>query len=259
MVTLNYYGYSLRDPSIPLNPFEFLEQEVLPLDKSKQISLSMRFWQAPPSCDELEELMETIQEHNITKLDLSFNRLEDEHAEIIASAVKTSKIGELILTNNAIKDDGARLLADAMVARAPNLIVSLAGNKIGPDSAREIVQAFTKTAATKLDLSNNKLKDEGVKIIAEELQINHGKIDTLILKHNQITDEGDKDLATKVPLSIGIIHRVKSVPFYEKHPYLYVFLGLLFFPLFFLLRLSCCNREVDIEGCKFEQKRRQII
>lgn len=250
---ISYYGYSTNDQTIPLTPLEFLDKELVPIERKTPIKLYMQL-KAPPM-KLLNAVLNKIKNHTIACLDLSNNELNNDHAEMIASALQVCNIGRVILTGNHIQDTGAIAFADA-IKLLPKVLVELNKNRIGPQGAAELTEAYALTNARKIDLSNNQLGDEGAELVGLKLQENAGKIEHLILKHNGITKKGDRALSETVPMNIAITHRVKQVSFMVKHPIWTVLLCILFLPLLLVFPFIKC--EIDVQGCEYEQKRRVI-
>jgi Ran GTPase-activating protein (RanGAP) involved in mRNA processing and transport len=114
----------------------------------------------------------------LTALDLSYNSLKDEGVHAVCEAIqsnKETKLASLNFKNNGIGPGGANAVA-AMVAVTGTL--------------------------TALDLSSNRLKDEGVSAVCEAIQSNkETKLASLNFKDNGIGPVGSKSVAAMVAVT----------------------------------------------------------
>ncbi|XP_072892029.1 ribonuclease inhibitor-like [Hemitrygon akajei] len=120
-------------------------------------------------------------------------------AEDLASALSTNpSLTELDLSDNKLGDSGVKLVSAAL--RNPECkIQKLWLRKVGltDSGAEDLASALsTNPSLTKLDLSDNKLGDSGVKLVSAALRNPECKIQKLWLWKVGLTDSGAEDLAS---------------------------------------------------------------
>lgn len=242
-VHLEYYP---RQNANPMEFSQFLNQK---LPREDELSkLNIRLSSPLLSNHDLNEFFYRTRHLKVESLNLSFNKLSDSNIPIIITGIRTNRyVRKLILSHNEIQNEGAKALADLMFDRR-DLDIELCYNQIGPEGGLSLLQSAIHTVKTKLDLSNNKIGNEGARLMGDCLSEQTGALSQLILRHNDIDTEGDVALAEKVPGSVKVHHRVKMVSFLESHPFLSVFLIIIFFPSIFILHMM--KSEVYLEGCE---------
>ncbi|NKB46444.1 MAG: hypothetical protein GKR77_01490 [Legionellales bacterium] len=157
------------------------------------------------------EIAEAFKENTKVKyLDISSNRIEDEHLGIIfytgnqlkslvISNNQISGVGSatilragnqleyLNLSNNRIGDTGLDQIADELIGNTVLKMLYLAGNQISGVGSKSILRVGNQLEY--LDLSNNRIGDTGLDQIADGLRENT-VLKTLDLKGNQISVVG---------------------------------------------------------------------
>ncbi|KAF6163688.1 hypothetical protein GIB67_036148 [Kingdonia uniflora] len=107
---------------------------------------------------------------------------------------------EVYLSYLNLEDEGAIALANALKQSAPSLrVLEMAGNDITVESASTLADCIgTKKFLTKLNLSENELKDEGAILIAKALEEDHEQLKELDMSTNLIRRVGARVLAQAV-------------------------------------------------------------
>nr|KYP74179.1 RAN GTPase-activating protein 1 [Cajanus cajan] len=133
------------------------------------------------------EKLKVLQFHN--------NMTGDEGAVAIAEIVK-----QIYLSYLNLEDDGAEAIVNALKESAPSLeVLDLAGNDITAKAAASVAACISsKQFLTKLNLSENELKDEGAVLISKALEGGHGHLNEVDLNTNSITWSGARLLAEAV-------------------------------------------------------------
>uniref|UniRef100_A0AAZ3SRN4 NACHT, LRR and PYD domains-containing protein 12-like n=1 Tax=Oncorhynchus tshawytscha TaxID=74940 RepID=A0AAZ3SRN4_ONCTS len=113
----------------------------------------------------------------------------------LVSALKSnpSHLRELDLSNNDLKDSGVKLLSDGLGNPHCKLeTLRLSGCQVTEEGCASLVSALKSnpTHPRELDLSNNDLKDSGVKLLSAGLGNPHCKLETLRLSGCLVTEEG---------------------------------------------------------------------
>jgi|GEM_PF-2212093 len=182
---------------------------------------------------------------------LNSNKIDDVGAIALAESLKNKKIQTLSLDGNEIGDQGAKALAAALKINQ-KVTLFLQDNKIGPTGAEALVKAWaTHTSTRSIDLSKNRLGDEGARRIAEVLAKNSGKITSLYLRYNGIGLKGDLALAKYLPAQVeDVVYRVQRLnyaEYSEKHPIMAGALGmisLICLPLIFFLPFQTFDEDI---------------
>ncbi|XP_056615123.1 NACHT, LRR and PYD domains-containing protein 3-like isoform X2 [Triplophysa dalaica] len=126
--------------------------------------------------------------------------LTAESCEVVSSALQSSEcpLRELDLSNNDLKDSGVKLISDALNThncQLHTLRLSLCNLTAECcESLSSCLQSWT--SLRELDLSNNDLKDSGVKLISDALKTHNCQLHTLRLSGCMVTDEGCCSLAS---------------------------------------------------------------
>ncbi|KAJ3107612.1 NACHT, LRR and PYD domains-containing protein 5 [Phlyctochytrium planicorne] len=172
---------------------------------------SLSFWRTKIDAKSLEMLSKMVLQHPTLKtlqlVDCGLGRAE---AEYVAKICAGGKILEsVMLDHNAIGSSGAMLIFEAMTGSSggtPSQIssFSLRFCDIGPKAADSIALALnTSTTLAELDLSYNRLGDDGVIPVAKSLAENKS-LKVLNLTANQITDR-EKGLSTNPGTITGVL------------------------------------------------------
>ncbi|XP_056591953.1 NACHT, LRR and PYD domains-containing protein 3-like [Triplophysa dalaica] len=165
---------------------------------------------------------------SLRELDLSNNDLKDSRVKLISDALKThncqlhtlrlsgcrltykcceslssylqssTSLRELDLSNNDLKDSGVKLISDALKTHNCQLqTLRLSGCNV-TDECCESLSSYLQSwkSLRELDLSNNDLKDSGVKLISDAVKTHNCQLHTLRLSGCMVTDEGCCSLAS---------------------------------------------------------------
>lgn len=189
----------------------------------------------------IKEVASVLHQSAVLHLDLTQNQLDDRAAGLLSKALdpRTSpdcKLQSLNLNNNKIRYKGAYHLADAFVKgnnttlRSLNLSdnfieaegaeafgvvlrfshtlqeLNLSRNKVGDDGIILIAQGLREnkdSGLKRLDLSWNGIKDQGAGLLADMLKDN-SVLTYLNLRSNFICDEGIQKLAQALPSVISL-------------------------------------------------------
>ncbi|XP_072891408.1 NACHT, LRR and PYD domains-containing protein 3-like [Hemitrygon akajei] len=138
-------------------------------------------------------------ECKIQKLWLSMVGLTDSGAEDLVSALSTNpSLTELDLSDNKLGDSGVKLVSAALRNRECK-IQKLRLESVGltDSGAEDFVSALsTNRSLTELNLSGDKLRDSGVKLVSAALRNPECKIQKLELRMVGLTDSGCEDLVS---------------------------------------------------------------
>ncbi|KAK7355816.1 hypothetical protein VNO80_15078 [Phaseolus coccineus] len=138
---------------------------------------------------------------HLRKLDLRDNMFGEEAGVALSKVIPAhTDLTEIYLSYLNLEDDGAEALANALKESAPSLeILDLAGNDITAKAAASVAACISsKQFLTKINLSENELKDEGVVLISKALEGGHGQLLEVDLSTNSITLSGAKVVAEAV-------------------------------------------------------------
>ncbi|KAA0721505.1 NACHT, LRR and PYD domains-containing protein 4E NALP-epsilon [Triplophysa tibetana] len=165
---------------------------------------------------------------SLRELDLSNNDLKDSGVKLISDALNThnsklqklrlsgcnlsakccvslssclqssSSLGELDLSNNDLKDSGVKLISDALNTHNSQLhTLRLSLCHVTEECCVSLSSCLQSSSSLReLDLSNNDLKDSGVKLISDALNTHNSQLHTLRLSGCMVTDEGCRSLAS---------------------------------------------------------------
>uniref|UniRef100_UPI00398E9436 NLR family CARD domain-containing protein 3-like isoform X1 n=1 Tax=Pristiophorus japonicus TaxID=55135 RepID=UPI00398E9436 len=128
----------------------------------------------------------------VKTLSLEGNMLEDEGAEIIASALKTKmcRIEILRLKHNSIGKKGAAQIAEALKTNSSLKTLGLRANAVGAEGAHSMAEALEiNTTLRVFGLQFNKIGDEGAMYMAQAVKRNCSLVE-LRLGDNDITEKG---------------------------------------------------------------------
>ncbi|KAI4349516.1 hypothetical protein L6164_010097 [Bauhinia variegata] len=137
----------------------------------------------------------------LKKLDLRDNMFGVEAGVALSKAIPAfAGLTEIYLSYLNLEDDGAEALADALKESAPSLeVLAMAGNDITAKGTASLAAFIaSKQFLTKLNLSENELKDEGAILISKALEEGHGQLNEVDLSTNSIRRSGARILAQAV-------------------------------------------------------------
>ncbi|CAH3167465.1 unnamed protein product [Pocillopora meandrina] len=139
---------------------------------------------------------------NLTKLNLSGNRISDAGATCIAEAIKVNKtLTNLYLCGKGISDAGATCIAEAMKVNKTLTILDLSWNRISDAGATCIAEAIkVNKTLTNLYLCRNGISDAGATCIAEAIKVNK-TLTNLDLGRNGISAAGATCIAEAIKVN----------------------------------------------------------
>uniref|UniRef100_A0A8K9WR58 B30.2/SPRY domain-containing protein n=1 Tax=Oncorhynchus mykiss TaxID=8022 RepID=A0A8K9WR58_ONCMY len=120
--------------------------------------------------------------------------LTEEGCASLVSALESnpSHLRELDLSNNDLKDSGVKLLSAGLgIPHCKLETLRLSGCLVTEEGCASLVSALKSNPShlREMDLSNNDLKDSGVKLLSAGLGNPHCKLETLRLSHCKVTEE----------------------------------------------------------------------
>ncbi|XP_073689390.1 NACHT, LRR and PYD domains-containing protein 12-like [Garra rufa] len=172
-------------------------------------------------CETVSSALQSSDSH-LTELDLGSNHLQDSGVKLIYDGLKSlhcqlsilrlygcnitaqsceslssalqssnSVLRELDLSNNDLKDTGMKLLSDGLKRNSKLEILRLSICNLTAQSCESLslVLRSSNSGLKELDLSNNDLKDHGVKLLSDGLKRN-SKLEILRLSGCMVTKEG---------------------------------------------------------------------
>ncbi|XP_056598307.1 NACHT, LRR and PYD domains-containing protein 3-like [Triplophysa dalaica] len=119
--------------------------------------------------------------------------------ESLSSCLQSStSLRELDLSNNDLKDSGVKLISDALKTHNCQLhTLRLSLCNVTEECCVKMSSCLQSSSSLReLDLSNNDLKDSGVKLISDALKTHNCQLHTLRLSGCMVTDEGCCSLAS---------------------------------------------------------------
>ncbi|XP_055753797.1 NLR family CARD domain-containing protein 3-like [Salvelinus fontinalis] len=133
-------------------------------------------------------------------------KLTDTSCEVLLSALSSnsSHLRELDLSNNDLNDSGVKLLSAGLGNPHCKLeTLRLSGCLVTEEGCASLVSALklNPTHLRELDLTNNDLKDSGVKLLSAGLGNPHCKLETLRLSGCLVTEEGCASLVSALKLN----------------------------------------------------------
>ncbi|XP_031263769.1 RAN GTPase-activating protein 1 isoform X2 [Pistacia vera] len=143
---------------------------------------------------------------HLKKLDLRDNMFGVEAGLALSKALSAfPDLTEIYLSYLNLDDEGAEALANALKESAPSLeVLELAGNDITAKGASSLAACIAaKQFLTKLNLSENELKDEGAILIGKSLEEGHGQLTEVDLSTNSIRRAGARLLAQVAVNKLG--------------------------------------------------------
>ncbi|GAA0183702.1 GTPase-activating protein [Lithospermum erythrorhizon] len=138
---------------------------------------------------------------NLRKLDLHDNMFGIEVGVSLSQALtKHQNLSELYLSYLNLEDEGAIAIANALKDSAPSLeILEMAGNDITSEAASALASCIgVMPSLTKLNLSENELKDDGAIQISKVLQDGHDHLKEVDFSLNSLRRSGARTLAQSV-------------------------------------------------------------
>ncbi|KAM3612326.1 uncharacterized protein V6R79_006849 [Siganus canaliculatus] len=123
--------------------------------------------------------------------------LSERSCEALSSVLSSSSLTELDLSHNELKDSGVKLLSAGLKSPHCRLeTLRLPGCFLSERSCESLSSVLSSFSLTELDLSNNDLKDSGVKLLSAGLESPHCRLETLSLSGCLVTEEGCAALAS---------------------------------------------------------------
>uniref|UniRef100_A0AAZ3QUQ4 NACHT, LRR and PYD domains-containing protein 12-like n=1 Tax=Oncorhynchus tshawytscha TaxID=74940 RepID=A0AAZ3QUQ4_ONCTS len=202
---------------------------LLPVIKASRVALLSGCLVTKEGCASLVSVLKSNPSH-LRELDLSNNDLKDSGVKLLSaglgnphckletlrlsgclvteegcaslvSALKSnpSHLRELDLSNNDLKDSGVKLLSAGLGNPYCKLeTLRLSGCLVTEESCASLVSALksNRSHLRELDLSNNDLKDSGVKLLSAGLGNPYCKLETLRLSGCLVTEEGCASLVS---------------------------------------------------------------
>lgn len=138
---------------------------------------------------------------NLNKLDLRDNMFGvDAGMALSKSLLGHIGLTEAYLSYLNLEDEGTIALVNALKESAPSLeVLEMAGNDITVGAAHAVSECIeAKQFLTKLNLSENELKDEGAVLIGKALQEGHAQLKEVDLSTNSIRRVGARLLAQAI-------------------------------------------------------------
>ncbi|GFZ22062.1 RAN GTPase activating protein 2 [Actinidia rufa] len=138
---------------------------------------------------------------HLKKLDLRDNMFGIEAGIVLSKVISNHKnLTEVYLSYLNLEDDGAIAIANALKDSAPSLeVLDMAGNDITAKAAPFLAACIAeKQLLTKLNMSENELKDEGAIQISKALEISHDQLKEVDMSTNKIRTAGARVLSQAV-------------------------------------------------------------
>ncbi|KAA0724124.1 Stonustoxin subunit beta [Triplophysa tibetana] len=136
---------------------------------------------------------------NCSRAILSGCHVTEECCVSLSSCLQSSSsLRELDLSNNDLKDSGVKLISDALKTNNCQLhTLRLSLCNVTEECCVSLSSCLQSSSSLReLDLSNNDLKDSGVKLISDALNTHNSQLHTLRLSGCMVTDEGCCSLAS---------------------------------------------------------------
>ncbi|KAF3578854.1 hypothetical protein DY000_02031843 [Brassica cretica] len=137
----------------------------------------------------------------LKKLDLRDNMFGVEGGIALAQTLSVlTELTEIYMSYLNLEDEGTEALSEALVNSAPSLrVLELAGNDITVKSTGKLAACIaSKQCLSKLNLSENELKDEGTILIAKALDEGPDQLTEVDLSTNMMRRAGARALAQTV-------------------------------------------------------------
>jgi len=166
-------------------------------DETKVISLS----NTGLTDQALSHVSGVVGKSNVTSLHLSKNNLTSGGISGLASALaQNNTLTSLDLSDNKIDDSGIVALSEALSSKVHLAHLNLSGNNYGKGGAEALLKAFGSgehAALTQLQLARNQLGDEGASTVSQLISTNH-TVNNVNLSGNKISDNGSIALANSL-------------------------------------------------------------
>ncbi|XP_056615474.1 NACHT, LRR and PYD domains-containing protein 3-like isoform X2 [Triplophysa dalaica] len=166
-------------------------------------------------------ISDALKTHNchLHTLRLSGCNVTEECCVSLSSALQSSKcpLRELDLSNNDLKDSGVKLISDALKTHNCQLhTLRLSLCNVTEECCVSLSSCLqSSTSLRELDLSNNDLKDSGVKLISDALKTHNCQLHTLRLSGCMVTDDGCCSLASALSSQSS---RLRELDLSYNHP-----------------------------------------
>ncbi|XP_056865392.1 RAN GTPase-activating protein 1-like [Raphanus sativus] len=137
----------------------------------------------------------------LKKLDLRDNMFGVEGGIALGMSLSVlSELTEIYMSYLNLEDEGTEALSEALINSAPSLrVLELAGNDITVESTGKLADCIaSKQCLSKLNLSENELKDEGTVLIAKALDEGHDQLAEVDMSTNMMRRAGARALAQTV-------------------------------------------------------------
>ncbi|KAF8050967.1 hypothetical protein N665_1844s0008 [Sinapis alba] len=138
---------------------------------------------------------------HLKKLDLRDNMFGVEGGVALSKTLSVlNELTEIYMSYLNLEDEGTEALSEALTKSAPSLqVLELAGNDITVKSTGKLAACITsKQSLSKLNLSENELRDEGSILIAKALEEGHDQLAEVDMSTNMIRRAGARALAQTV-------------------------------------------------------------
>jgi len=147
---------------------------------------------------QLEQLTSVLEKLTIKNFNLSGNNLTSASANHIISLLGPQVV-ELNLSKNQIDDAGVSQLVKALAGKENLAIVNLSGNKIGDEGAKAIAEGLSAEGLNvpHLELGNNQIGNDGAAALGKFLESNKS-VSKVYLNNNQIGDVGAAAIAAGI-------------------------------------------------------------
>ncbi|XP_050988999.1 NACHT, LRR and PYD domains-containing protein 12-like isoform X5 [Labeo rohita] len=141
---------------------------------------------------------------HLSILRLAGCNLTDQSCKSLSSSLQSSKsLRELDLSNNDLQNSGAKLLSDGLKSSQCQLnILRLAGCNLTDQSCKSLSSSpQSSNLLRELDLSNNDLRDSGVKLLSDGLKSSQCQLNILRLCICNLTDQSCEILSLSLQSS----------------------------------------------------------
>ncbi|KAM3585526.1 uncharacterized protein V6R79_019691 [Siganus canaliculatus] len=137
------------------------------------------------------------QDSTLESLRLSSCNLSERDCEVLSLVLSSSNLTELDMSNNDLNDSGVKLLSAGLQSPYPVLeTLRLSGCNLSERSCEALSSVLSSSSLTELDLSNNDLKDSGVKLLSAGLQSPECNLETLRLNLCNLSEGSCKVIST---------------------------------------------------------------
>ncbi|KAJ0255009.1 RAN GTPase-activating protein 1 [Hirschfeldia incana] len=137
----------------------------------------------------------------LKKLDLRDNMFGVEGGIALAKSLSVlNELSEIYMSYLNLEDEGTEAISEALIKSAPSLqVLELAGNDITVKSVGRLAACIaSKQCLSKLNLSENELKDEGSILIAKAIEEGHDQLVEVDMSTNMMRRAGARALAQTV-------------------------------------------------------------